>query len=381
VRDLYALITTKNQHLPGETEAQMARRLARAEAAYNRAAVELSRKILGPVAGQLHDKRLLVVADGALHYVPFAALPEPETAQGAGYAPSNPLVMKHEVVNLPSASVLAVLRQQELRRPPAPKAVAVLADPVFASTDSRLKVSVARSGVNPVTTRPDRAGPPSGEGLIPVSTGLLTRSAADIGLSRSGTLRLPRLPFTRREADAIMAVTPDGMGLKALDFNASWAMATSPELAQYRIVHFATHGLLDSRRPELSGLVLSLVDKEGRPQDGFLQLQDIYNMNLRADLVVLSSCETGLGKEVNGEGLIGLTRGFMYAGATRVVSTLWEVNDLATAKLMQAFYTSLKQPGKRPAQSLREAQLSLLRQRRWSAPYYWAGFTIQGEWK
>src|SRR5262249_21752085 len=126
---------------------------------------------------------------------------------------------------------------------------------------------------------------------------------------------------------------------------------------------------------------LSLVNEEGQRQDGFLQLQDFYNLNLPAELVVLSACETGLGKEVNGEGLIGLTRGFMYAGAPRIVSSLWKVGDFATAKLMKVFYTSMEQDGMRPAQALRNAQLALISDRRWSAPYYWAGFTIQGEWK
>jgi CHAT domain-containing protein len=155
----------------------------------------------------------------------------------------------------------------------------------------------------------------------------------------------------------------------------------SPELSQYRIVHFATHGLLNSEHPELSGLVFSLVDKNGKPQDGFLQLQDIYNLNLPADLVVLSACETALGKEINGEGLIGLTRGFMYAGASRVVASLWKVSDVATARLMAYFYSAMEKDGLPPAAALRAAQIQMWKQKRWSAPYYWAGFQIQGEWK
>ena len=125
--------------------------------------------------------------------------------------------------------------------------------------------------------------------------------------------------------------------MRALDFRASRATAMNPDLSHYRIIHFATHGLVNSEHPELSGLVLSLVDKDGKPQNGFLQLQDIYNLNLPADLVVLSACETALGKEISGEGLIGLTRGFMYAGASRVVASLWKVSDVATAKLMAEF--------------------------------------------
>jgi len=380
-RRLYELLTAQNQSLPKETETQRRRRLVQAEALYNQAAVELSRMILAPLSMQLKNKRLLVVADGALHYIPFAALPEPAAIQAASNPRRVPLTLNHEIVNLPSASVLAVLRQQASHRQPAPKAVVVLADPVFIATDSRVKASAARSPTGSAATQPDHPREQNDGSALDFSAELVTRSAADVGVSRSERLQLPRLLFSRREAVAIMAVTPDGLGMKAVDFDANREMATSPELAKYRMVHFATHGLLDSQHPELSGLVLSLVDKQGRAQDGFLQLEDIYNLNLPADLVVLSACETGLGKEISGEGLIGLTRGFMYAGATRVVSSLWKVEDFATAKLMKAFYTSMERGGKRPAEALREAQLSLLNDQRWSSPYYWAGFTIQGEWK
>ncbi|MEO6725408.1 MAG: CHAT domain-containing protein, partial [Blastocatellia bacterium] len=174
---------------------------------------------------------------------------------------------------------------------------------------------------------------------------------------------------------------PRGAGLRALSFEASRATATSVELGQYRIVHFATHGLLNSEHPELSGLVLSLVDAAGKPQDGFLRLHEIYNLKLNADLVVLSACQTGLGKQVKGEGLVGLTRGFMYAGAPRVVASLWQVNDLATAELMKHFYRALLKEGQRPAAALRAAQLELRKEKRWAAPYFWAAFVLQGEWR
>jgi CHAT domain-containing protein len=192
---------------------------------------------------------------------------------------------------------------------------------------------------------------------------------------------LPRLVFTRQEARSILAVTPAEQGLEALDFSASRAMATSPELGQYRMIHFATHGSLDSEHPELSGLVLSLVDEQGRAVNGFLDLEDVYNLNLSADLVTLSACETGLGKEIKGEGLVGLTRGFMYAGARRVVASLWKVDDVATAELMGRFYEGMLQEGLRPTRALRLAQMQMRNQKRWNDPYYWAAFAIQGEWK
>jgi CHAT domain-containing protein len=217
---------------------------------------------------------------------------------------------------------------------------------------------------------------------LTLATNLLVRSSADVGLKRRrGELYFARLPFSRQEAEAVAAVVPKSEMLQALDFRASRSTALSPDLSQYRIVHFATHGLLDSRHPELSGLVLSLVNKQGRPENGFLDLQDIYNMNLAADLVVLSTCETGLGKEVDGEGLMGLTRGFMYAGASRVMASLWKVSDAGTAQLMSRFYRAMEEEGMRPTAALRAAQIQMWREKRWSDPYYWAAFQIQGEWR
>jgi CHAT domain-containing protein len=302
---------------------------------------------------------LLIVSDGALQYIPFAALPTPD-ASGV------PLVAEHEIANLPSASVLERLRREAIDRKTAPMAVAVLADPVFDEEDARVK---AGGKVRDKMIEPQMEG-------TPLFAEDLTRSVADVGM-----VGLPRLPFARREAEKILAVTPSGQGMSALDFAASRETATSPDLAQYRWVHFATHGLLDNEHPALSGLVFSMVDPEGKPQNGFLELQDIYNMNLPAELVVLSACETGLGKQIRGEGLIGLTRGFMYAGASRVMASLWNVSDLATAELMGRFYKAMEQDGMRPAAALRTAQIAMWKQKRWSAPYYWAGFQMQGEWK
>jgi CHAT domain-containing protein len=151
-------------------------------------------------------------------------------------------------------------------------------------------------------------------------------------------------------------------------------------LSQYRYVHFATHGYLDTARSGLSAIVLSMIDDQGNPQDGFLRTHDIYNLKLPAELVVLSACETGLGKDVKGEGIEGLTRGFMYAGARRVVVSLWNVNDKATAALMQRLYVEMLRQRKTPSAALRAAQIQLLRTRQWQSPYYWAAFVMQGEW-
>jgi CHAT domain-containing protein len=211
----------------------------------------------------------------------------------------------------------------------------------------------------------------------------MTRSVEDLGWRRRrrGEIYFPRLRFTRQEAEQITASAPAGQSLLALDFNASRGTATNSDLRNYGIIHFATHALLNSKHPELSGLVLSLVDQQGKPQNGFLGLQDIYNLDLPADLVVLSACETALGKGVEGEGLVGLTRGFMYAGATRVMASMWKIDDRPTAELMRHFYRAMIGDGMRPAAALRAAQLRLREDKRWISPYYWAAFQIQGEWK
>ncbi|HAJ63197.1 MAG TPA: hypothetical protein DCP31_31485, partial [Cyanobacteria bacterium UBA8543] len=324
---------------------------------------QLSQMLLSPVASQLGQKRLLIVSDGALQYLPFAALPAPDTL-GKGNNPV-PLIVKHEIVNLPSASTLAVIRQDLNGRKPAPKTVAVLADPVFSANDERLKTSVGANGRSPLQSASSDD----------VDTLALKRSAFEISAT------FDRLPYTRTEAESILKLVPAAEEMQAFDFTANRATATNPQLSQYRIVHFATHGILNSKNPELSGVVLSLVDEKGKSQNGFLRLKDIFNLNLPAELIVLSACQTGLGQDVKGEGLVGLTRGFMYAGAPRVLVSLWSVDDQGTSELMSRFYKKMLQEKLQPAAALRAAQIEMWQEERWRSPYYWAGFTLQGEWK
>jgi CHAT domain-containing protein len=272
---------------------------------------------------------------------------------------------------------LSVIRRETAGRAAAPKTVAVLADPVFETKDPRLLMATKRRGAGQESAVNTRS---TAEASSPASGGLdcspFLRAVRSMG--RDG---LSRLLFSREEADAIADLVPARSLLKATGFQASRPKALSGELSNYRIVHFATHGLLNSEYPELSGLALSLVDENGKAQDGFLRMHEIYNLRLPADLVVLSACQTALGKEIKGEGLVGLTRGFMYAGAERVVASLWQVDDLATAGLMKRFYQGMLKDGLRPAEALRTAQIEMSKQKRWSAPYYWAGFVIQGEWR
>lgn len=300
------------------------------------AAARLSAMILGPAAGLLRDQRLAVVADGALEYLPFAALPF-QTSGG-----TEPLVVHHEIVSLPSASVLALLRQEAAGRPAPPDRIAVVADPVFRADDPRVPAASNRD---------------------------LSQDAA-----------FDRLVWSRSEAEAIARIAAPRPALVDLDFDANLDAVAGGKLRGYRIVHLATHGVLDSERPALSGLVLSLVDHQGKPRPGLLRLGDIYNLSLDADLVVLSGCQTALGKQIRGEGLIGLTRGFLYAGADRVMSSLWRVQDRATAELMTRFYRALLTSHLPPPAALRSAQLAMLHDRRWSLPYDWAGFVVYGDW-
>jgi CHAT domain-containing protein len=356
-RRVFELLTARNKQVRFETAEERRSRVARADEEFADAAHALSRMILAPASARLGRKRLLVVADGALQYVPFAALPDPTGAESRrqGSRPSTssptaaPLVAAHEVVSLPSASTLDVLRRELAGRKPAARQLAILADPVFEKADERVRAAGA---------------------------GAKTSSAEQDGGAAVSGIR--RLPFTRREAEAIAALVPASERLVALGFDASRETATGGRLAGYRYVHFATHGLLDAAHPELSGLALSLVDERGRERDGFLHAYEIYGLRLPAELVVLSGCRTGLGKEVRGEGLVGLTRGFMYAGSARVLVSLWDVADEASAELMSDFYRGLLGRERlSPAAALRAAQLSVMRRR--PSPYYWAAFTLQGE--
>lgn len=298
----------------------------------------LSDVLLQPVSEHLHDERLVILGDGILSYLPFQLLPKP--------GGTKQVVDDHEVVFLPSASTLMALRNNLLGRPPADGLVAVVADPVFTASDERF----------------GHAGPEDDGG----------------GAERS---RLHRLPSSHEEALSILGLAPSGASTTLLEgFDARRDRVLGGALHGYRIVHFATHGEIRTDQPERSSIVLSRFDRAGRPLEGNLSLRDVYNLDLPSELVVLSACQTALGSEVRGEGIIGLTRGFMYAGVPRVLVSLWDVEDQATAVLMKRFYRALLHDKLGPAAALRKAQLSMRDEGRWQ-PYHWAGFVLQGEWR
>jgi CHAT domain-containing protein len=319
---------------------------------------ELGRLILSPVSAHLNRRRIIVVADGALNYIPFQLLPSP--------ADNEPLVARYEIINAPSASILGELRQEAVWRQPAPKVLAAFGDPVFASNYAQRKDTGGEQVASVQTTEGERWR----HVLRDVE---LNSDSFDPSVIRP-------LLYAKRELNNLRDVAGDGESFVAPDFDATRDQLLQTDLTRYAILHFATHGFLDPKRPENSGLVLSTVDRAGRSQDGFVGLKDIYELRAPVDLVVLSACRTALGKDVRGEGLIGLTRGFMYAGASTVVASLWKVDDAATAELMKQFYGNMLRDGMPPAAALREAQNSIRQNPRWRSPYYWAAFTLQGEY-
>lgn len=303
----------------------------------------LSNMVLSPVAGDLNKRRIIVIADGALHYIPFQMLPAPSSN-------AEPLVAQHDIINAPSASILGELREEVAGRGVRSKVLAAFGNPALGRAQQTAKASQASRDIE--------------------------LNGDNFDLSSIG-----QLFFAEREINSLREIATPAATFTATGFAANRKQLFSMDFSQYAILHFATHGLLDPTRPEHSGILLSMVDDQGKKQEGFITLQDVYSLRAPVDLVVLSACRTGLGREIRGEGLVGLTRGFMYAGATTVVASLWKVDDEATSELMKSFYTQMLQNRKTPDEALRIAQNSIRQNPRWSAPHYWAGFTLQGEYQ
>jgi len=332
--------------------------------AYVAAANALYQTIIAPASAEIGDRRMLIVPDGALNYVPFESLVT--TVQGVDYSTLAYLVKTNEIVYAPSASVVAAIRQGARRDAGRAAGMLVVADPIFDASDARLK------GASQGAAR-------ARESVQRLS---LASALADVTDVKSGNLKLVRLDGTRSEADEIakFARSNGGQADVWLDFDASEAKLQERKLENYRVVHFATHGLLDAERPQFTGLALSLVGEASA--DGFLRVDEVFNLRLGSPLVMLSACETGLGRERRGEGVIGLTRAFMYAGAPTVGVSLWSVADKSTSELMPEFYRRLLagQGGGAPA-AMRAAQISMIAGKRYSAPFYWAPFVLVGDWR
>lgn len=303
---------------------QLARNSPREWQGWAPALEKLSETLLEPVAEHLEKRHLLISPDGILHLTPFAALLDPRTLARTGppgMEPGSPrfLILDHRLVMIPSFSAVTATREALARRPPALGGVAILAAPDFAG-------------------------------------------------------RFEPLPYSFEEGQAIYRLAPPGRSFLATDRRASRATALSPRMGLYSYLHFATHGQLRDR-PDLSWIALSFHDEQGRRADGFLQAFEIYDLELSAELVVLSACETALGAERG-----GLVRAFLQAGSRRVMATLWKVSDHSTPRLMESFYEGLLRQGMAPSAALQQAQVQMLSSR-WKAPHYWAGFVLQGEWR
>jgi CHAT domain-containing protein len=361
--DVYKLLTARQ--VTGKVDSAYQANIETSDAAYFEKALNLSRMLIGPAISQLGTKRIIVVTEGVLQYIPLDALPvpraEPSVETAAGPRDLPPLIGTHEIALEPSLSTLVAIRQKR-RSGGDEKIVAVLADPVFDRSDDRVQIKTSGAAVATVL-------------------GESTKSSTLRDAEASSIDNAPvRLAHAAEEAEAITAVVPRGSAMLAQGFEANRETAISSLIGGYRIVHFATHGFVNKDHPELSGIVLSMVDRSGNKTNGFVPVRDIYNLNLSGDLVVLSACDTALGKDIKGEGFVGLTHGFMAAGSRSVVASLWKVDDRATSVLMAEFYKAMLQDGLPPAAALRSAKEKVRQQNGWQAPYFWAGFVLQGEY-
>jgi CHAT domain-containing protein len=312
---------------------------------------DLAQMVLWPAGEQLNHRRVIVVPDGVLHYIPFQVLPSP--------ANNEPLVSEKEIINAPSASILGELEQEASQRRPASRLLAAFGDPVFASdyaqakgaeeNDQALAMARLRSALRDNELNSDAFDPSA----------------------------LSRLFYAKHELKSLREVAGEN-ALIVSDFAATRDQFLNTDLTQFAILHLVTHGYFNPRHPENSGFVLTTINREEKQLNGFVGLREIYELRAPVLLVVLSACQTALGKDVRGEGLMGLTRGFMSAGASSVVASLWEVEDAATAELMKLFYSNMLQRGMKPAEALRAAQNSIRQRPEWRSPYYWAAFTLQG---
>jgi CHAT domain-containing protein len=334
----------------GESNDDARKRGAKGEQDYKRYSWQLSQLLLGP-APLRGKKRIILVPEGPLQRVPFSALP----LRDARGAPSI-LADKHEVIILPSASALAAIRKAAENKPRPPLPAAVFADPVW-----------KRDGAHPIN----------------ISNHAETPDAADCAKDVRRIFGSPvPLPTTHREAQAVdKYLSKSGRKVFVAEgYQASRKMLFALNLGAYRLLMFSTHTFLDGEHPEKSMILLSLLNEGGTPQNGCVRLSDINRLKLSTELVVLSSCESALGKELSSEGIIGLPRSFLRAGARSVIATLWPVDDAATADFMTHFYQHLGL-GESPASALRNSQLDMRSDTLWSNEYFWAAFVLQGDYR
>ena len=350
IEKLRKLIDSRGM-LEGETVESYQARVNEAEIVYKTEAGQLSNELFGQIGDKFSGKRLIIVPDGKLHYFPIAALPMPDSAD------DTPILLTNETIYEPSAATLALLMRNGQKPSAATKNLLVFSDPIFSNQDARV------SGVNSETQN---------------ETGAIQTDKFRFAESLTS---LVRLNASKDESDSIIEIVGASESTALSGAAATREKALDASIGDYKIIHFATHGLIKEDRPELSGIVLSQVDGGGQPVNGVVRLQDIYAMNLSADAVVLSACDTGIGKEVKGEGLMSLNNAFLQTGAKTVVSTLWKVDDYAARELMKNFYSELASGKVSTSEALRRAQIKLRQNPQYQSPFYWAAFTIEGDYQ
>jgi CHAT domain-containing protein len=340
-------------------------------AGYTQPAYWLYQILLAPVAEQIRGKNLLIIPDGALSAVPFEALLTEQVAEGnlQDYMKLPYLINEHAISYAYSATLL---QQEQTRKNRATKHDYLAFAPVFANG--------LPAGTRGAEFFKENLAPDSSQTAAVSATAAATASAP-------ATRIRGYLPSTKKEVTGIMDAFENHYGLFErwfdnksrvyLEKDAKEENLKLAGLGDYRYLHFATHGLVNEKNPKLSGLLLAQEDSTSK-EDGILHLGEIYNLNLKADLVVLSACETGLGQIAKGEGIIGLTRGFLYAGASNLLVSLWQVSDATTADLMVDFYDKML-GGMSKSAALREAKLQMIRRHaEYARPYYWAPFILVG---
>lgn len=309
----------------------------------------IHKTLLGKVGENLKN-RLIIVPDGVISQIPWSALVDNN---------NQVLLSQHEIVLVPSVKTL--LLQKEASRNSTSDEVEdalVFADPIYELTDQRVKNSDLIAKNESSSFYKD----------------VVEQSITNLGL-RQG---FSRLFFTEKEAANIKTAFPKAIVFSGAD--ASLEKLFGLPARKYRFIHFATHGFSNNSEPNLSSVVLSLYDENGQAKNGYLTVSQINRLKISAYLVVLSACQTGQGKQIKGEGAVGLSWAFMANNSPRVVSTLWSVNDEFTSLLMTRFYRNMLVENQTPLQALRNAQLEMIKDDKWADPYYWAAFNFQGIW-
>ncbi|MGH9397758.1 MAG: CHAT domain-containing protein, partial [Terriglobia bacterium] len=368
-------LLARAQYRSGEGFAKRSQRVAAADARLKAEALKLGDLLLSPVLKMPGVQSLYIVPDGPLWSLPFPALrirtsthgrskqsayTIPVRKHGGSDASRQPragateyAIARFGMVEEPSASVLLSLMRRRSKIESTPR-VAIFADPVYTANDPR----VSGHGQH-------------GEGVE--NPAAITRWVTEAGMAR-----LPRLAGSRQEALGIAALAGPGDAVLHMGFNAQPAIVRHTDWNRYTIAHFATHAMINAAHPAFSGIVLTMVNRHGVPEDGVLWLNQIYSLRMPVSLVVLSGCRTAAGRDIPGEGIAGLSRAFFFAGASRVMGSLWSVEDRETPVLMEGFYRKLLVRRLAAAASLRAAQIQMTTTKNWGAPYFWAGFVLEG---